>query len=58
MLEDVRGLVLSSRHNIVGLGLATDAEVDALVEELEAAQGQEFRSVLGFLFVQVIAQVP
>jgi SAM-dependent methyltransferase len=58
MLEDVRGLLLSSRRNIVGFGLATDAELDTLIDELAAAQGQEFRSALGFLFVQVIAQVP
>jgi len=58
MLEDIRRLLLSSRRDTVGFGLATDAEVDALVEELGAATGQEFRSALGFLFVQVIAQVP
>jgi SAM-dependent methyltransferase len=58
MLEDIRRLLLSSRRDIVGFGLATDAEVDALADELAAASGQEFRSAQGFLFVQVIAQVP
>jgi hypothetical protein len=58
MLDDIRRLLLSARRDIVGFGLATDAEVDALAEALAAAVGQEFRSALGFLFVHVIAQVP
>jgi SAM-dependent methyltransferase len=57
-LEDTRRLLLSARRDIVGFGLATDADIDALVEALAAAAGQEFRSALGYLFVQVIARVP
>ena len=57
-LETIRATLLSVRRAVVGFGLATDAEVDALAEELAAAQRQEFRSALGALGVRTIAQVP
>jgi len=58
LVEITRLLLLSARKAIVAFELATDAVVDALAEALAAAQGGEFRSVLGWLFVQVIAQAP
>jgi hypothetical protein len=57
-LSATRATLLSARGSIVGTGLATDAEVDALAAELAAASGRAFRSTQGPLGVQVIAEVP
>ena len=58
LVEITRLLLLSARKAIAAYELATDASIDALAEKLTAAQGREFRSVLGWLFVQLIAQAP
>jgi SAM-dependent methyltransferase len=58
LLGTTRATLLSARRSIVGPGLATDTEVDALADELAAAGGQAFRSTHGPLGVQVIAEVP
>ena len=49
---------MGARRSIVGAGLATDAEVDALAAELAAAGGQTLRCTQGPLGIQVIAEVP
>jgi hypothetical protein len=49
---------MSARRSVVGTGLATDAQVDALAGELAAAGGRAFRSAQGSLGVQVIAEAP
>jgi hypothetical protein len=43
---------------VVSLGMATDAEIDALLQALVEARDQAFSCVLGNLYVQVVAQVP
>jgi SAM-dependent methyltransferase len=58
LLGTTRATLVSARRSIVGPGLATDAEVDALAGELAAAGGQAFRSTQGPLSVQIIAEVP
>jgi SAM-dependent methyltransferase len=57
-LSATRATLLSARGSVVGAGLATDAEVDALAGELAAAGGRVFRSAQGPLGVQVIAEAP
>ena len=57
-LAGTRALLLSARTAIIGAELATGADVDALAAALEAAEAQDFRSAIGGLMVQVIAEVP
>ena len=57
-LGAARATLLGARASIVGAGLATDAELDAIAEELTAASGGAYRSVHGPLGAQVIAEVP
>jgi SAM-dependent methyltransferase len=57
-LSATRAALLSARQGIVGTSLATDAEVDAIADELTAAAGRAYRSTQGPLGVQVIAEVP
>jgi SAM-dependent methyltransferase len=56
-LMGTRALLLSARTSIVRAALATEADVVALAASLTAAESQEFRSVVGALMVQVIAEV-
>ncbi|HEX5503203.1 MAG TPA: methyltransferase domain-containing protein [Thermomicrobiales bacterium] len=58
ILALTRALLVSARAAVVGAGLAAEAEVDALVAALAAAEAQEFRSAVDGLTVQVIAAVP
>jgi ubiquinone/menaquinone biosynthesis C-methylase UbiE len=57
-LDPTHAALLSARGSIVGTGLATEADVDAIAEELAAAGGQAFHITQGPLGVQVIAVVP
>ncbi|MBV9596331.1 MAG: hypothetical protein JOZ87_05670 [Chloroflexi bacterium] len=57
-IEATRLALESARRAVVDVGLATDAQIDALMQALIKAADQQFRCVLGNLFVWVIAQVP
>jgi hypothetical protein len=58
VLAITRATLQGARASIVGAGLAAEAEVDAIADELVAASGREFRGTLGPLGAQVIAEVP
>jgi hypothetical protein len=57
-IEATRIALQGARCAIVSLGLATDAEIHALAQELVAAKDHEFKCVLGNLSVRLIAHVP
>jgi SAM-dependent methyltransferase len=51
------GMLASSRRTLTEAVIAEDDEIDELLNLLTAARSQQFRSVIGPLFVHVIAQV-
>jgi SAM-dependent methyltransferase len=53
-----RSYVASLRRRLVALGLATDAELDALLRELDAVETGALRAPTGPLSVVAIAEVP
>ena len=48
----------SARSAVVEQGVATDVDVELLLQQLRAALNEEFSNVLGYLAVHAIAQVP
>jgi hypothetical protein len=58
LLTATRQALQGARRGIVGLGLATETEIDELMESLESAQQQNFRGVLGPLGMLCTAEVP
>jgi hypothetical protein len=57
LLAFYRDSLLSMRRNLVAQGLARDDEIEALVQEIDAAQGTvEFGASV--LQVELIAEVP
>jgi len=48
ILGATRATLLSARRSIVGTGLATEAEVDAIADELAAASGRKLRGARAF----------
>jgi hypothetical protein len=51
------GMLASSRRTLTEALIAEDDELDELLNSLTAARSQQFRTVIGPLFVHVIAQV-
>jgi SAM-dependent methyltransferase len=58
LLAATRQTLQGARRGIVGLGLATETEIDELMESLTSAGQQNFRGVLGPLGILCIAEVP
>jgi SAM-dependent methyltransferase len=58
LLEATNQVLQGARRSIVGIGLATETEIDQLTESLAAATQQNFHSVLGPLMMLCIAEVP
>jgi hypothetical protein len=51
-------MLAATRQSVIDASIADDRQVDELLNALAAARGQDFRTVLGPLFVHVIAEVP
>jgi SAM-dependent methyltransferase len=58
LLTTTRQTLEGARRGIVGLGLATETEIDELMESLDGARQQNFRGVLGPLGMLCVAEVP
>ncbi len=58
MLAFVRDTLLAARSSVVAYGLATDDEIDRLVEEMDAASAHGVPFCTSPLFVQMIAVMP
>jgi SAM-dependent methyltransferase len=56
-ISGIHGMLAAARRSLVNASIADDHEIDELLSALTAARSQQFRSVLGPLFVHVIAQV-
>jgi SAM-dependent methyltransferase len=56
-LDFARAGLASVRERLVAAGLATEAEVERLDRELEAAKAVDYRGCFGSLFVEMIAEV-
>jgi len=56
-ISGIHGMLAAARRTLVNASIADDREIDELLSALTAARAQQFRRVLGPLFVHVVAQV-